>query len=215
MINPNSHFWHRIVPPMSDRQVCVPVGRFAREAWAVRSQCGTYRYRLVCVWDSQKPRLGVVGHGWTATTERLTDSTMRRCIGFARAWGYGGIDVGNLFGLRTADRRNLALADDPIGPENDAQLAAMSADNDLILLAWGNRADPDRAHAVAQMLWHLGEQGGGSLAVLGWTDRGQPRHPLHAPKDSTPECLTLGADGYGLHEAEDPRWERLLAAKHD
>ena len=47
--------------------------------------------------------------------------------------------------------------------------------------------------------------------MLGWTERGQPRHPLYVPKDTTPECLTLGAEGCGLHEAEDPRWERLLA----
>jgi hypothetical protein len=182
-------------------------------SWAVRSQCGTYRYRLVRVWDSRRPRLGVVGHCWSTTNEWVTDPTMRRCIGFARAWGYGGIDIGNLFGLQPADPRKLPPVADAVGPDNDAHLAAMCADNDLVLLAWGGHADPGRAHAVAQMLWHLGEHGGGSLAVLGWTDGGQPRHPLHAPKNSTPECLTLGPQGYGLHEVDDPRWERLLAGE--
>jgi len=74
-------------------------------------------------------------------------------------------------------------------------------------------ADPDRARMVAHMLWHSSEDCGGSLAVLGWTECGQPRHPLRAPKDTTPECLTLDVDSYGLHEAEDPRWERLLAGE--
>jgi hypothetical protein len=198
---------------MSDRHARLPIGHFAGEAWAVRSQCRTYRYRLVRVWDSHKPRLGVVGHYWSATNEWRSDATVRRCIGFARAWGYGGVDIGNLFGLQAADPRRLGSVADPVGPDNDAHLAAMCADNDLIVLAWGALADPDRARTVARMLWHCSEDCGGSLAVLGWTERGQPRHPLYVPKDATPECLTLGDEGYGLHEAEDPRWERLLAGQ--
>jgi hypothetical protein len=212
MIKRNSQFQLHTTPTTADRLVRLPIGRLAGEAWAVRSQCSTYWYRLVRVWDTSKPRLGVVGHCWPATNEWLTDPTLRRCIGFARAWGYGGIDIGNLFGLQPADPRNASIAD-PVGPDNDAHLAAMCADNDLILLAWGNLADPDRAHAVAQMLWRLGEHSGGSLAVLGWTERGQPRHPLYTPKYSTPVCLTLSPEQYGLHESEDPRWERLLAGE--
>jgi hypothetical protein len=214
MIKRNNPFQQPATPGLSDRHVRLPLGRrFTGEAWTVVSQCRTYRYRLVHVWDSHMPRLGVVGHSWSATNEWRSDATVRRCIGFARAWGYGGIDIGNLFGLQTAGARKLLSVDDPVGPDNDSHLAAMCADNDLILLAWGSRADPDRAHAVAQMLWHLGEHCGGSLAVLGWTECGQPRHPLTAPRDSTPECLTLGPQGFGLHEVEDPRWERLLAGE--
>jgi hypothetical protein len=213
MIKRNNQFRQPVKPAMSDRQVRLPVGHFAGEAWAVLSQCRTYRYRQVRVWDSHKPRLGVVGHSWSTTTQWRSDHTVRRCIGFARAWGYGGVDIGNLFGLQAADPRKLASVVDPIGPDNAAHLTAICADNDLILLAWGAHADPNRARTVAQMLWHLGEHRGGSLAVLGWTERGQPRHPLYVPKDTTPECLTLGAEVYGLHEAEDPRWERLLAAE--
>ena len=189
------------------------ISHFAGEAWAVWSQCRTYRYRLVRVWDSQKPRLGVVGHSWFTPNHWRDEPTVRRCIRFARAWGYGGIDIGNLFGVRAIDPSSLASVADPVGPDNDANLAAMCTDNDLILLAWGAQADPDRAHVVAQMLWRLSEHCGGSLAVLGWTERGQPRHPLYAPKDATPECLTLSDGDYGLHEDEDPRWERLLAGE--
>jgi hypothetical protein len=213
MIKRNNQFQLPVRPAMSDPQARLSVGHFAGEAWAVLSQCRTYRYRLVRVWDSHKPRLGVVGHSWSTTNEWRGDPAVRRCIGFARAWGYGGIDIGNLFGLQAAGPRKLASVTDPIGPDNDAHLAAMCTDNDLVLLAWGAHADPSRARSVAQMLWRLSEHCGGSLAVLGWTERGQPRHPLYVPKDATPECLTLSAEGYGLHEAEDPRWERLLAGE--
>jgi hypothetical protein len=137
MIKRNNQFQQPVRPAMSDRQVCLPIGRFAGEAWAVLSLCRTYRYRLVRVWDSHKPRLGVVGHSWSTTNEWRSDATVRRCIGFARAWGYGGIDIGNLFGLQAADPRKLGSVADPIGPDNDAHLAAMCSDNDLIVLAWG------------------------------------------------------------------------------
>jgi hypothetical protein len=162
----------RTCPSMSDRRVRLPVGHFVGEAWYVVSQCRAYRYRFVRMWDSRKPRLGVVGHSWSVASEWRTDATVRRCIEFARAWGYGGIDVGNLYGIQ-----------------------------------------PTRAHAIAEMLRNLSDHRGGSLAVPGWTECGQPQHPLHVPKDSTAECLTLGAEGYGLHEAEDPRWGRLLAGE--
>jgi hypothetical protein len=212
MIKRNNQFQQPATPALSNRHVRLPLGRrVAGEAWTVLSHCRTYRYRLVHVWDPHMPRLGVVGHSWSATKEWRSDRTVRRCIGFARAWGYGGIDIGNLFGLQAADPKKLAMVADPVGPDNDAHLAAMCTDNDLIVLAWGAHACPDRARAVAHMLWRLGEDCGGSLAVLGWTERGQPRHPQYVPKDVTPECVTLGAEGYGLHEAEDPRWQWLLA----
>lgn len=213
MTKRNNQFRRPLTPALTSGEVRLPIGRFAGDAWAVLSQCRTYRYRFVRVWDSHQPRLGVVAHSWSTAHDWRSDATVHRCIGFARAWGYGGIDVGNLFSLRAADRGRLASVADPVGPDNDAHLAAMCADNDLIVLAWGAHACPDRARAVAQMLWHCSEDRGGSLAVLGWTQRGQPRHPLYVPKHATPECLTLGAGGCRLHEAEDPRWERLLAGE--
>ena len=61
------------------------------------------------------------------------------------------------------------------------------------------------------MLRRLAGRRGGSLAVLGWTHGAQPLHPLLAPKDTTPKCLTLSGFDCGLHEVEDTRWEHLLA----
>jgi hypothetical protein len=82
MIKRNNHFRHHTMPSGRAWQVRVPVGCFAGEAWAVCSRCGTYRYRTVRVWDSDKPRFGVVGHCGSVTTGWLTDPTMRRCIGY-------------------------------------------------------------------------------------------------------------------------------------
>jgi hypothetical protein len=142
--------------------------------------------------------------------EHHNDPTVRRCIAFARAWGYGGVDIANLYGLVSKNPGALRRHSDPVGPDNDRHLAAVCSENDITVLAWGPDAGADRVHAVTQMLRRLTESHGGSLAVLGWTHGAQPLHPLLAPKDATPKCLTLNGFDCGLHEVEDPRWEHLL-----
>src|SRR5262245_1197602 len=84
MIERNNQFRPPVRPVISDRQVRLPTGRFGDGAWTVLSQCRTYRYRSVRVWDPHRPRLGVVGHNWSATHEWRIDATVRRCMGFAR-----------------------------------------------------------------------------------------------------------------------------------
>src|ERR1700745_3255747 len=86
---------HRMVAPT--QQLDRPIG--CRESWAVFSPDRKWRYRLVRVWDLDKPRLGRGVLNWLDADEHRSDATVRRCIGFARAWGYGGVDIANLYGL--------------------------------------------------------------------------------------------------------------------
>ena len=181
-----------------------------RESWAEFSPGRNWRYRLVRVWDSKRPRLAWVILNGSDADEHHNDPTVRRCISFARAWGYGGVDIANLYGLVSKNPGALRRHSDPVGPDNDRHLAAVCSENDLTVLAWGPDACADRVHAVTQMLRRLIGSHGGSLAVLGWTQGEQPLHPLLAPKDATPKCLTLNGFDCGLHEVEDPRWEHLL-----
>jgi hypothetical protein len=181
-----------------------------RESWAEFSPGRNWRYRLVRVWDSNRPRLAWVILNGSDADEHHTDPTVRRCIGFARAWGYGGVDIANLYGLVSKNPGALLRHADAVGPDNDRHLAAACSESDLTVLAWGPNARADRARAVARMLLRLAARHGGSLAVLGWSHGAHPLHPLLAPKDATPKCLTLNGFDCGLHEVEDPRWEHLL-----
>jgi hypothetical protein len=188
-------------------------GRGWRDESTVLSPCRAYRYRLGRVWDPGEPRLAWVLNTCTAHGHRY--DPIRRCAGFARAGGYGGVEIGALYALIGADGH--AMRDhhpDPVGPDNDAHLAALCLERDLIVLAWGGEASNDRAHDVAALMWRACAEHGGSLAVLGWTDDGHPRHPRDAQPDAVPECCTStrNAADLGLHELEDPRWGHLLGA---
>ncbi|MCA2247576.1 DUF1643 domain-containing protein [Mycobacterium intracellulare] len=185
--------------------------RRAHVSWDVISPCQRYRYRAVRVWDSSLPTLGVVGHRIVTGGLRRCDTDLRRISVFARAWGYGGVDLGHLYGLAAANFEVAGSRIDQIGADNDTHLAAVCQDNDLTVLAWGHDADPARAHEVAELLWRVTAGHGGSLAVLGWDESGQPCTAQEVPRATTPECLTLSATSHGLHEAEDPRWMHLLA----
>jgi hypothetical protein len=68
---------------------------------------------------------------------RRNDPTIRRCIGFARHWGFGGIDVVNLFAYRATRAQELFRASDPVGPRNARFLRSAIGRAPLVVLAWG------------------------------------------------------------------------------
>lgn len=178
------------------------------EPSAVFSPCGRYRYRLVRVWDQALPLLGLVTLQPMKSEARRNAATMRCCSEVARSSGYGGLVVRNLYALVSTHPGRIGDHPDPVGPDNDAELAQCSQ-HDLTVLARGPDAEPARAHRVAFALWRASCAHGSSLAVLGWTDTGQPEHPLAVGAGTTLKCYTpaLSAD---THEDEDPRWGRLF-----
>ena len=83
------------------------------------SACGTYRYALRRIWLPAAPQVLFIGLNPSTADEKSDDPTIRRCLGFARSWGYGGLIVANLFAYRATAPSALREARDPIGPLND------------------------------------------------------------------------------------------------
>jgi hypothetical protein len=118
----------------------------------------------------------------TADAE-VDDPTIRRCMGFARREGYGGIIVVNLFGLRSPTPKRLKEDRDVIGPENEKHLdeVAMACVETGVpmVCAWGAHGG-FRAGFLVDRLRVLGVQ----LLCLGTTNDGSPRHPLYVKRDA-------------------------------
>lgn len=146
---------------------------------------GPYRYRLERAWEPAKARCAFIMLNPSTADARQDDPTIRRCIGFARKWGFGGLVVGNLFALRATDPRELLRAVDPVGPENDAHLLAIARTAGLVVAAWGTMAElRGRGAAVRESL----EREGVELQVLGLTAEGYPRHPLYLKRELQPRA---------------------------
>jgi len=153
------------------------------DATATFDPTRAYRYRLSRTWDPTGPVVTFVMLNPSTADAEVLDPTVRRCLGFARAWGFGSLEVVNLFAFRATDPRDLLRADAPVGPANDrAILGAVSA-ADRVVVAWGARgAHLGRAAAVAGLL-HAGPS---RPLGLGTTKGGQPRHPLYVRADTRP-----------------------------
>ena len=139
---------------------------------AVISRDGLYRYALRRVWDTAKPTVLFIGLNPSAADHRVDDPTLRRCIRFAMAWGFGQVTVANLFAFRTPSPRALRHARDPIGPRNDAWLLRLIGDAEEVVVAWGNHGSYlARDRAALAMLERP--------KCLGVSRRGSPKHPLY------------------------------------
>ena len=101
------------------------------------SDCGLYRYLLTRTWDAQCERVVFIGLNPSTADATEDDPTIRRIIGFARSWGYGGVDMLNLFAFRATDPSDLKAAVDPVGPKNDRYLAEYTSRSHATVAAWG------------------------------------------------------------------------------
>lgn len=159
------------------------------ERGASLSPCGRYRYKLWRRWDWARPAvLFVMLNPSTADAER-DDPTIRKCIGFARRWGMGGIRVVNLYAWRATKPTALKHVRQPVGEDlggynaNDLAISAAASDAGRMVVAWGSWPGPfSMRTAVVQRLL----AGRGDVEALKLTKDGQPWHPLMCPYAAEP-----------------------------
>lgn len=134
-----------------------------------------------------KPCVFIMLNPSTADGEK-DDPTIRRCVAFAKAWGYERLEVVNLFAFRaTNPKALLALGhnDDPVGVKNQDHVSQATSEAGIIIAAWGSHGS------------HLGQDEtvrgwipyDKPVHVLGLTKDLQPRHPLYLRSDSKPMLL--------------------------
>lgn len=143
------------------------------------SECRTYRYALWRVWDESKPYAMFIGLNPSTADETDDDPTIRRCVGFAKNLGYGGLSMANLFAYRATEPSVMMSAKDPIGPENDEWLYRLSSNAGIIIAAWGNNGIfLDRSKNVLEFIKNV--------QCLKINNSGEPSHPLYIPANTVP-----------------------------
>ena len=161
------------------------------------SLCGQYRYSLRRVWSPDVMRaLFIMLNPSTADAE-VDDPTVRRCIGFARRWGLGGIEVRNLFAYRSAEPSALFDVHDPVGPGN----TSFPTDGvRLIVAAWGAAGSHPVVRARARDVLRMLSGRDCGVFCLGLTRAGHPKHPLYVRGDTMQQVFDAAAYiAFGAH----------------
>ncbi|MBL8605195.1 MAG: DUF1643 domain-containing protein [Myxococcales bacterium] len=152
-----------------------------RGSGAVISDCGRYRYRLWRIWDEARAPVAFVMLNPSTADATSDDPTLRRCMGFARDWGAGGVVLVNVFAYRATKPTDLvaasrkALPSHVKGPDRDDHLRRVFAVVDHVVCAWGSHPI---AKAYAREIMRLVPEGL-EVSCLGLTKDGAPKHPLY------------------------------------
>jgi hypothetical protein len=143
-----------------------------------------YRLRLTRRWATGPLACFVMLNPSTADAKN-DDPTVRRCISFAKSWGYGGLVVVNIYALRATNPDDLWFANKPNHELNESHILDAARVSKLVVCAWGNEVlnDPRKTHErVERILLDDGHD----LYALKITSAGQPSHPLYLPGSLSP-----------------------------
>lgn len=152
---------------------------------AVISICEKYRYWLERVWDTEKPKVMFLMLNPSTADSNEDDPTIRRCIGFAKSWGYGSLCVGNIFAYRSTNPKALLTIEDPIGIETSNYLKKMAESSSMIVCAWGN--SPIINNLLKKFPAWQPLSGLTELHYIELSNDGTPKHPLYLKGDLLPQ----------------------------
>jgi len=149
---------------------------------AILSDDGLYRYKLNREWaPSLQKMVWIMLNPSTADAE-VDDPTIRRCMGFAKREGCGGIEVINLYALRATNPKELRTHSDPEGPDNlETWEQVLSGHSGPVVAGWG-ASSPGHLPGSRAAMWWLSQPMGAQC--VGVTKQGHPRHPLYVKGDA-------------------------------
>lgn len=143
------------------------------------SPCRTYRYTLWREWIGGDGYCQFVCLNPSTADEVQDDPTVRRCIAYAKAWGFGAFCMTNIFAYRATDPAVMKAQPDPIGPDNDRHLKQIADGAGIVVAAWGSHGEHmGRGAEVARLI--------PGLHCLHLTKAGHPGHPLYLKASLAP-----------------------------
>jgi hypothetical protein len=143
------------------------------------SKCKSYRYSLVRSWSEGSGKAVFIGLNPSTADQRKDDPTIKRCVGFARAWGCGSMEIVNLFAFCATKPEDLKRYAKPIGRNNDRWIAMAISEATLSIACWGNHGEfMQRSDKI--------RDGYPELLCIGINASGAPKHPLYIKATQTP-----------------------------
>lgn len=160
------------------------------DAGAVFSPDQMHRYRLWRTWEHGKGTCVFLMLNPSTADAEVLDPTVAKCVRYAKKWGFGRLEVVNLFAYRGTDPDDLLplFMSVRIGEENDKAILAACQGAQRVVAAWGvHKAIGDRALNVLQMLTGAGVQ----LHALHLAKKATPGHPLYLKDTLEPRRIDL------------------------
>ena len=159
---------------------------------AIFSNDKRYRYQLKRLWDITLPSILFIGLNPSPANAKKNDPTLRRLIGFTKAWGYGGFILCNLYAFCTPSPAELFRQIDPIGKGNDRWIKKSANDVDRVVLMYGNHGlKNNRAQKVIQQFINP--------YCIAISKRNMPKHPLYLSYTKKP---LVYRENYGCAKAK-------------
>lgn len=139
-----------------------------------------YRFVLWRFWNDA-PRVLFIGLNPSTANELQNDSTIRRCLGFAEKWGYGGMFFCNLYSYVSTDPRLLS-SEEALHAANIPAITMATRLAVQTIAAWGDGVElVENGKSVAENTAKIIEP----ALCFGLTQKGNPKHPLYLPSEST------------------------------
>ena len=143
-------------------------------AACIFSEDRVYRYNWTRRVSNDPGRMLCIGVNPSKADEYRSDNTITRGCNFAKRFGYGVFEMGNLNAFCATDPRDMKAASDPVGPDNDRYLMEAIRRCELIVSCWGiHGAFGDRDMEVLRLIGQERK----NVYCFGTTKNGYPRHP--------------------------------------
>ncbi|MET1260001.1 DUF1643 domain-containing protein [Flagellimonas sp. DF-77] len=141
---------------------------------ALFSACKRYRFLLWRQWDEDLPKVLFIGLNPSVADDRSDDPTTKRIMGLSKQLGFGGCFLMNCFPHIATDPKNLEASVSKI--EDPDLLPSILAVCETTVFAWGNHPMVRQQGKDRWFFERIPD-----AKVLGFTKKGNPRHPLYVP----------------------------------
>ena len=146
---------------------------------AIISDNDKHRYCLSRIWSNGDNIVAFIGLNPSTADANKDDSTITKCVNYAKQWGFDGLYMINLFSFRATDKEEMLKDDNPTNAENDKCINKYINKANKVICAWGNDGVFKNRHKYIIDNFE-------NLYCLTINKTGQPHHPMYLKLDIQP-----------------------------